>query len=149
MTISQRISDDLKTAMRAKDSARTGALRMLRAAILNEEKSGGKAMTEADAIRVVRAQIKQRRDSAEAFRNAGREESADKELGEIAVLEEYLPPALSEEQMSAIVDAAIAAAGAASIKEMGKVMGQLKGSVPEGADMGALSALVKKRLAGA
>ena len=146
MDLRQQLADDIKAAMKARAAERLSALRMLRSAVLNKDKAGAEPATDAELIAVIRSLIKQRRDSETAFREAGRVETADKEAAEAAMLQAYLPAAPSEADMAAWVTAAIAESGATSPKEMGKVMGRLKAKASEGADMGQLSALVKKRL---
>lgn len=146
MSLRQRISDELKTAMKARDEARASALRMLRAAILNKDKAGQGEADEAAILQIVAGLIKQRHESATAFRQGGREEMAFKEEGEARILESFLPAQLPEGEVLAAVERAIADAGATSIKEMGKVMAILKGELTGRADLGKVSALVKGRL---
>jgi uncharacterized protein YqeY len=123
MTLNQQIAADLTTAMKAKDTARLSALRMLKAAIMNKgmvEK--GRDLNDAEVLQVVASLVKQRRDSIEQFAKAGRTDLVEKETGEIAVLEHYLPPAVSADEIDAAVSEAIAETGASSPREMGKVM---------------------------
>lgn len=144
------ISEDIKTAMRAKDSTALNALRALKSALTNAaiEKDGlGTLLDEPESLAVIRKQIKQRQDSIEQFEKADRTELADKEKAEIAILSKYLPAALSEEQIIAIVDQAVSDTGASSKADMGKVMkraqelseGRAEGKILSGAVMKKLS----------
>jgi uncharacterized protein len=148
--ISARITEDMKTAMRAKDAVALETVRALKSAIKYAaiEKLGADAdLDDADAIAVVRKEIKKRQDSVQQFESAGRQELADKEKSEIVVLEKYLPAAMSNEELIALVEAVIAELGATSKKDMGKVM-KLLGERTEGrADGKTLSSEVSKRLA--
>ena len=146
MTLKDRINDDIKVAMRAKDKARLGTLRMLSSAIRNAEIQQGGELTEPDQLAVLNKLLKQRRESAEQYRDGGRDEQAAAEEAEAKVLEEYLPAALSDEEINQAIDEAIAESGAASPKEMGKVMGLLKDRLQGRADMGEISRRVKERL---
>ena len=122
-SLNQRIAADLTTAMKAKDTARLSALRMLKAAIMNKgmvEK--GRDLNDAEVLQVVASLVKQRRDSIDQFAKAGRTDLVEKETGEIAILEHYLPPAVSAGEIDAAVAEAIADTGASSPKDMGKVM---------------------------
>ena len=123
MALNEKIAADLTAAMKAKDAPRLSALRMLKAAVVNKgmvEK--GRDLNDAEVLQVVASLVKQRRDSVEQFAKAGRTDLVDKETAEIAILEHYLPPAVSAEEIDAAVDAAIAETGASSAKDMGKVM---------------------------
>ena len=122
MTFIEQISQDIAAAMRAKETTRLGALRMTKAALMNREVEKGAALDEMESRQVVASLIKQRRDSIEQFRKGGRNDLADKETAEITVLEAYLPPALDAAALEAIVDEAIKTSGAASAKDLGKVM---------------------------
>ena len=122
MTFIEQISQDIAAAMRAKETTRLGALRMAKAALMNREVEKGAALDEMESRQVVASLIKQRRDSIEQFRKGGRNDLADKETAEITVLEAYLPPALDAAALEAIVDEAIKTSGAASAKDLGKVM---------------------------
>jgi len=147
--VSERITEELKTAMRAKDAASLAVLRGLKAAIKNAAIEKGGADTElgeADTLVVVRKQVKQRQDSIEAFASAGRTDLEEKEKAEIAVLEKFLPQELSESELGQLVDEVIAATGATSRKEMGQVMGMLQGKVAGRADNRVLSQMVQARL---
>jgi len=150
MSLNEKIAGDLTAAMKAKDAARTSALRMLKAAVTNKgmvEK--GRDLEDAEVLQVVASLVKQRRDSIEQFAKAGRTDLVDKETAEIAILEHYLPPAVSPEEIDAAVAAAIAETGAASVKDMGKVM---KAVMPKlagkNADGKAVNEAVRRKLGG-
>lgn len=149
MTLKDKIINDMTAAMKAKDAVRTSTLRMVKAAIMNREKEGGGAVTDEDVLKLLRSQVKQRRDSVEQYQKAGRQELADKEIAEIAVIESYLPQAASEAEIEQAVTEAIAETGATSMKDMGAVM---KAVMPKlagkNADGRAVSETVKKKLAG-
>jgi len=122
MTLNETIGAAITTAMKSKDAARLSALRMLKAAVMNKEVEKGRTLEDAEVLQVVAALVKQRRDSIEQFEKAGRTDLVAKEAGEVAVLEQYLPPAATAEEIDAAIAAAIAETGAASAKDMGKVM---------------------------
>jgi uncharacterized protein YqeY len=122
MDLNNQVAQDIAAAMKAKDAARLSALRMLKAAIMNKGVEKGRDLDDAEVLQVVSSLVKQRRDSIEQFSKAGRTDLVDKETGEIAVLERYLPPAASAEEIDAAVAAAIAESGASSPKDIGKVM---------------------------
>jgi uncharacterized protein YqeY len=146
MSASERIRQDLKTAMRERDKPRLGALRMLGAALKNGEIEAGRQLVEQEEQTILRRQLKQREESAEAFRKAGREARAASEAAEADVVRVYLPQPLSAEEMEKVVDAAIQETGATGMRDMGRVMGratQLSEGRAEGRE---LSALVKARL---
>ena len=146
MSASERIRQDLKTAMRERDKPRLGALRMLGAALKNGEIEAGRQLEEQEEQTILRRQLKQREESAEAFRKAGREGQAASEAAEADVVRVYLPQPLSPEVLQKIVDAAIQETGATGMRDMGRVMGratQLSEGRAEGRE---LSALVKERL---
>jgi uncharacterized protein YqeY len=139
----------MTAAMKAKDAARTSTLRMVKAAIMNREKEGGDALTDDDVMKLLRSQVKQRRDSVDQYRAAGRQELVDKEQAEIGIIESYLPQAASEAEIQQAVDAAVAQTGAASMKDMGAVMKAAMASLADkNADGRAVSEAVKKKLAG-
>lgn len=145
-----KISDDIKNAMRAKDSTALNALRALKSAMTNAaiEKGGlGTVLDEPEILAVIRKQIKQRQDSIEQFEKAGRAELAASEKAEIAILSAYLPAALTEEQIAGIVEQAVAETGASSKADMGKVMKRAQELSEGRADGKLLSAAVMKRLA--
>jgi uncharacterized protein len=122
MKLSDRVNADISAAMKAKDQNRLSALRMLKAAIMNKGIEKGHDLDDAEVLQVVASLVKQRRDSIEQFGKAGRTDLVDKETGEIAVLEQYQPPAATAEEIDAAVTAAIAETGATTAKDMGKVM---------------------------
>lgn len=141
-----RIQDDIKAAMRARDQNRLGILRMVSAAIKQQEIDGRVALDDTGVIAVLQKMIKQRRDAGEQFRTAGRQDLADKEAFEIRVIEGYLPQPLSQAEVAALVEDLINEVGANSMKDMGKVMASLKAKLQGRADLGAVSALVKRQL---
>jgi len=149
MSLKDQIISDMTAAMKAQDAARTSTLRMVKAAIMNREKDGGGAITDEDVLKLLRSQVKQRRDSVEQYQKAGRPELADKEIAEIAVIETYLPQAASEAEIEQAVSEAISETGASSMKDMGAVM---KAVMPKlagkNADGRSVSDTVKKKLAG-
>jgi uncharacterized protein YqeY len=122
MTLVERITQDLTAAMKAQDAARTSTLRMAKAALKNKEIDKKAPLDEAEAMKVVQGLVKQREDSVEQYVKASRPDLADKERGEIVVLKAYLPADVSDEEVAAAVDKAVAETGAASAKDMGKVM---------------------------
>ena len=122
MGLNEEIASDLTAAMKAKDASRLSALRMLKAAVMNKGVEKGRDLDDAEVLQVVASLVKQRRDSIEQFTKGGRTDLVDKETREIAILEHYLPPAASAEEIDAAVAAAIAETGASSPKDMGKVM---------------------------
>ena len=144
--LQQQITNDMKAAMKEGDKVKLGAIRMLRSAMKDKEIELGKPLGEEDVVSVVAKLIKQRKDSATQYSEAGREELAAKELEEIKVFEVYMPEQLSEEEVAKAVAEAIAATGAASMKDMGKVMGVIRPKLQGKADMGAVSALIKQQL---
>ena len=122
MSLKEQIISDMTAAMKAKNPARTSTLRMVKAAITNREKEGGGELTDEDVQKLLRSQVKQRRDSVEQYQKANRQDLADKEQAEIAIIETYLPQAASQEEIDQAVAAAITDAGATSMKDMGAVM---------------------------
>ena len=122
MSLNDKVAADITAAMKAKDAARLSALRMLKAAIMNKGVEKGRDLDDAEVLQVVSSLVKQRRDSIEQFSKAGRTDLVEKETGEVAVLEAYLPPAATPEQIDASVAEAIAETGASAAKDMGKVM---------------------------
>ena len=122
MTLNEKIGSEITAAMKAKDAGRLSALRMLKAAIMNKGVEKGRDLNDAEVVQVVASLVKQRRDSIEQFQKAGRTDLVEKESGEVKVLEEYLPPAASADEIEAAVAEAIAESGATSPKDMGKVM---------------------------
>ncbi len=138
----------MKTAMKARDKERLSTIRLILAEFKRIEVDERIEVDDARALAVLDKMVKQRRDSAEQFTSAGRDELAATENAEIAVIQQYLPAQLSEEELVAMVDAAIAASDATGMQAMGPVMGQLKPQLQGRADIGAVSQLVKSRLAG-
>jgi len=146
MSLKGRITDDMKAAMRSGDRERLGAIRMITAAIKQREVDERIELDDAQVIAVLEKMIKQRRESVVQFQAGNRADLVDKENAEIAVLQAYMPQALGESELDALIAAAIATSGAASIKDMGKVMALLKAQVAGSADMGAVGAKIKARL---
>ena len=122
MALAEKVNADITAAMKAKDQGRLSALRMLKAAIMNKGVEKGRDLDDAEVVQVVTSLVKQRRDSIEQFSKGGRTDLVDKETAEIGVLEQYLPPAASAEEIDAAVAAAVAETGATSPKDIGKVM---------------------------
>ncbi|MGL5940519.1 MAG: GatB/YqeY domain-containing protein [Waterburya sp.] len=151
MSLKERIGEDIKTAMKAKDKIRLQTVRSIKKAILEKEvevrPQGQDSLTEEQEIELLSQQAKQRRDSIEQFKNAGRDDLADKESQELAIIETYLPEQVSDSELEVIIDEIIANSGASSVKDLGKVMGpamkQLKGK----ADGKKIQELVKSKLA--
>ena len=146
MSLSERIQRDTKAAMKERDRTRVGALRMLGAALHNGEIEAGRPLQEQEEQTILRRQLKQREESAEAFRKAGREEQASSESAEAEIVRSYLPAPLSPEELEGIVDQAINESGATGMRDMGAVMSRamaLSGGRAEGRE---LSALVRNRL---
>lgn len=148
MGLKERITEDMKAAMRAKETDRLGTIRLLTAAIKQREVDERIELDDAAVVGVVDKLIKQRKDSIEAFEKAGRQDLADKEKAELAVLSAYLPARLSAEEIAAEVKAIVAELGAKGPGDMGKVMGAVKARLAGKADMGQVSAAVKAALAG-
>lgn len=144
--LKDQITEDMKSAMRAKETERLSAIRMLLAAVKQREVDERIVMTDADVIAVVEKLIKQRRDSISQFQAANRQDLADKEQSELAIYQAYMPQALSEAEVDAAIAKAIAATSAAGMKDMGKVMAKLKPQLAGKADMGKVSALIKAKL---
>ncbi|OGU47761.1 MAG: glutamyl-tRNA amidotransferase [Hydrogenophilales bacterium RIFOXYA1_FULL_63_33] len=147
MSLKLRITDDMKAAMRAKETARLGTIRLLLAAIKQKEVDERIELDDAAVSSIVEKLIKQRKDSISQFQAAGRDDLVAAEQAELIVLQAYLPEQLSAAEVEAAVAAAIAESGATSAKDMGKVMGLLKPRLAGRADMGQVSALIKARLA--
>ena len=148
MSLKDRITEDMKGAMRAKDAARLAAVRLLLAAIKQKEVDERIELADADVLGVIEKMVKQRRESIAQYEKASRRDLADQENYEIGVLQAYLPRQMSDAEIAQAVTAAIAEAGAASVKEMGKVMALLRPRVAGQADMGKVSTLVKAKLGG-
>ena len=147
MSLKNKITEDMKAAMRAKDTARLGTVRLLLAALKQKEVDERIILTDADVLAIIEKMLKQRRESIAQFEKAGRTDLADAEKFEIGVLSAYLPQQLSEAEVAEAVAAAIKESGAAGPKDMGKVMGLLKSRLAGRTDMGKLSGLVKAKLA--
>ncbi|WP_367065312.1 GatB/YqeY domain-containing protein [Oryzisolibacter sp. LB2S] len=148
MSLKDQITEDMKTAMRAKDSARLGTIRLLQAAMKQKEVDERITLDDAAIVAIVDKLIKQRKDSIAAFEGAGRQDLADKEKAELDVLKAYLPERMSESEILDAVKAIVAEVGAKGPGDMGKVMGVVKTRLAGKADMGQVSAAVKAALAG-
>ncbi len=148
MTLKERITEDMKAAMRASEKERLSTIRMIQAAIKQREVDERITLDDAQVLAVLEKMIKQRRESVVQFEQGGRTDLADKEKAEIALLQAYLPAQLSEAEIDALIKEAIATTGAASMKDMGKVMGAVKSKAAGRADMGAVSARIKAALGG-
>ena len=147
MSLKERITDDMKTAMRAKDSERLGTIRLLQSAMKQKEVDERIELDDAAIVAIVDKMIKQRKDSIAAFELAARQDLVDKEKAELAVLSAYLPERLSAQELTAAVQAIVTELGATGPGDMGKVMGAVKTRLAGKADMGAVSAAVKAALA--
>jgi len=146
MSLKSKITDDMKSAMKAGEKDRLRAVRLILAAIKQIEVDTRTELDDATVLSVIDKMVKQRRDSVEQFQKGGRDDLVNIELAEIAVIETYLPEQLSDEELDTLIDEVISATGAESIRDMGKVMGQIKSKAAGRADMGAVSAKVKARL---
>jgi uncharacterized protein YqeY len=146
MSLKERIQQDMKDAMRAADKPRLATIRLMLAAIKQKEVDERKDLDDAEITVVLDRMVKQRRESISQFEKAGRTDLVDQEMFELSVIQTYLPEPLSETELNALIDEAMAQTGATSIKDMGKVMAQLKPRLQGRADMGAVSALIKARL---
>ncbi len=144
--LKQRLTEDMKAAMRSKDKPRLGVVRLVLAAIKQREVDERIELDDTQVLAVLDKMVKQRRDSVRQFEDAGRQELADQESYEIGVLQDYLPAALDEVELDALISQAIKASGAESMKDMGKVMGMLKPQVQGRADMGEVSKKIKASL---
>ncbi len=148
MSLKEQITEDMKTAMRAKDSERLGTIRLLLAAMKQKEVDERIELDDVAVVAIVDKLIKQRKDSITAFESANRQDLADKEKSEMAVLVGYLPERMSAEEVTAAVKAIVTELGASGPGDMGKVMGAVKSKLAGKADMGQVSAAVKAALAG-
>jgi uncharacterized protein YqeY len=148
MSLKQRLTDDMKTAMKAGEKDRLGVIRLVNAAIKQREVDERVVLDDAQVLAVLEKMLKQRKDSVTQYEAAAREDLAAVERYEIGVIQAYLPAQLSASEIEAIVAKAIADSGAASAKDMGKVVGLIKPQLAGRADMGAVSALVKQKLGG-
>ena len=147
MSLKAQISEDMKTAMRAKDSARLGTIRLLQSAIKQREVDERIELDDSMVIAVIEKMLKQRRDSIAAYESANRQDLADVEKFEVTVLQTYLPQQLTEDEINAVLDKVVADTGASGVQDMGKVMTAVKPLVAGRADMAKVSGLIKARLA--
>ncbi|HCX87574.1 MAG TPA: glutamyl-tRNA amidotransferase [Gammaproteobacteria bacterium] len=145
-TLKERITAEMKDAMRAKEAVRLDAIRLLRAAIQRREVDERTELGEEEVLAVVQKMIKQGRDAIEQFEKGGRDDLVQKEAATLAVLETYLPEQLDDDKLAALIDQALTETDAQSIRDMGKVMGWLKPRVQGRADMGAVSISIKQKL---
>ncbi|HQW37536.1 MAG TPA: GatB/YqeY domain-containing protein [Usitatibacteraceae bacterium] len=148
MTLRERVNEDVKAAMKAREAERLGTLRLLTAALKQREVDERITLDDAGVVAVIEKMLKQRKDSIAQYEQAARQDLADAEKREVAILSAYLPQQLSEAELAAAVAKAVAESGAKSPADMGKVMAIVKPLVAGKADMGKVSALVKARLAG-
>jgi uncharacterized protein YqeY len=146
--LKQRLQADMKAAMKAGDKRRLGAIRLINAEVKQREVDERVELDDRQVLAVLDKMVKQRRDSIAQYEQAGRDDLAERERFEVAVCQAYMPQPLSTDEIAALIDAAIAEAGAAGMKDMGKVMSILKPNVQGRGDMGAISADVKRRLTG-
>ena len=147
-TLKERITDDMKAAMRSGEKERLGTIRMITAAIKQREVDERISLDDAQVLSVLEKMIKQRKESLEQFRAGNRADLADKEAAEITLLQGYMPSQLSAAELDALINEAVAATGATSIKDMGKVMALIKTKAQGRADMGAVGAKIKAKLGG-
>lgn len=146
MSLRERLTADLKDAMRARDAVRLTSIRMIQTAITEREKSGAAAPTEDDLVAVVTKQAKQRRDAIAQFTSAGRDDLAEREAAELAIIETYLPAQLSDDEVALVVREVVAATGATSMKDMGRVMGAVMPRLAGQADGARVQAAVRDAL---
>ena len=146
MSLKERITEDMKSAMRAAQKERLGTVRMILAGIKQREVDERVTLDDSQVLAVIDKMVKQRNESIAQFETGGRADLVAKEKAEIALLQEYLPTQLSPDEIEALISAAIAKTGAASLKDMGKVMGALKSELAGRADMGTVSARIKQKL---
>lgn len=147
-SLTARINDDVKAAMKAKDKARLGVLRLITAAIKQREVDEQITLNDEQVLAVLEKMVKQRKDSIAQYEKAGRDELAQQEAFEISIIQEYLPEQLTDDEIDALIAEAISSTGAESMKDMGKVMGILKPKLAGRADMGKVSQIIKQRLSG-
>jgi uncharacterized protein len=147
VTLRESIQTEIKAAMRSGDSLRRDTLRMVQSNLYNAEKAGHRELSDDEVIALLAREVKTRRESVDAYRNGGREDLAGKEAAEIAVISEFLPRAFSEDELAALVDEAVAATAATSVRDLGKVMGWLSPRTRGRADGKHVSELVARRLA--
>jgi len=148
MSLKERITDDMKAAMRSGEKERLGLIRMITAAIKQREVDERITLDDAQVLSVLEKMIKQRKESVAQFQTGNRQDLVDKETAEIALLQGYLPSQLSDSEIDALIGEAIGATGAASVKDMGKVMAIIKGKAQGRADMAAVGAKIKAKLGG-
>ncbi len=146
MMLSERIKEDMKSAMRAKDKVRLGAIRMILSAFKQYEVDEQAPVTDEVALKLLDKMLKQRRDSVAQYEQAGREDLAEKERAEMAVIQSYLPAPLSPEELTRLIEAAISETGAETVRDMGRVMNALRPKIQGRADMGQVGQLVKQKL---
>ncbi len=146
MSLTAKIQEDVKDAMRAKDKERLATLRLITAAIKQKEVDERIVLDDAAVLAVLEKMVKQRKDSIEQFEKASRDDLIKKEQDELVIIQTYLPEQLAEDEVAKIVDEVVSATGAQGMKDMGKVMGQVKAKVAGQADMGLVSKLVKAKL---
>jgi uncharacterized protein YqeY len=146
MSLKERITEDMKSAMRAAQKERLGTVRMILAGIKQREVDERVTLDDSQVLAVIDKMVKQRKESIAQFETGGRADLVAKEKAEIALLQEYLPTQLSPDEIEALISAAIAKTGAASLKDMGKVMGALKSELAGRADMATVSARIKQKL---
>ena len=148
MALKERITEDMKAAMRSGEKERLGVIRMITSAIKQREVDERISLDDAQVLSVLEKMIKQRKESLEQFKAGNRQDLVDKEAAEITLLQSYMPSQLSAAELDALINEAVAATGAASIKDMGKVMGLIKTKAQGRADMGAVGAKIKAKLGG-
>ena len=146
MTLFEQLTEDMKASMKAAEADRTGVLRLLRGALKNEEIKAGHPLDEAEALKVMQREAKQRRDSIEAYRSAGRDDLLAQEELELGIISQYLPAAMSEAELEKVVDAVVTELGASSPAQMGQVIGAVMKQVGAKAEGGTVSKLVRARL---
>ena len=144
--LKNRITDDMKSAMKARDKESTRAIRMILEAIKQKEVDDRTVLDDSQVITVINKMVKQRKDSISQFTDAGRDDLVKVEKDELAILNNYMPKQLSDEEIATIVDKAISDLGASSMQDMGKLMGTLKGQLNGKADMGTVSAIIRSKL---
>ena len=144
--LKNRITDDMKSAMKARDKESTRAIRMILEAIKQKEVDDRTVLDDSQVITVINKMVKQRKDSISQFTDAGRDDLVKVENDELAILNNYMPKQLSDEEIAPIVDKAISDLGASSMQDMGKLMGKLKGQLNGKADMGTVSAIIRSKL---
>jgi hypothetical protein len=147
VTTSEQLTEDMKTSMKAGEDVRTGVLRLLRGALKNEEIKAGHSLDEAEALKVLQREAKQRRDSIEAYMKAGRDDLRQIEERELEIIATYLPTAMTDEEVSAVIDEVVAEMDGADMSKMGQVIGGVMKRVGARADGGTVSRLVRARLA--